>query len=145
MTDLVLFYYRWKKSDRYIPIYSKYCKETDLIKILQKSRAVVATKIEGNSDDETKISPCVMIKMNSQKMSFVFSQQLKKNGILDLSNVRGILICFHALSIFLKYARKRPNLELLQKLNLETDLVSSKDKKNRRKLTTPIRFQFMYK
>jgi hypothetical protein len=119
MRELVLFYYHWKKSDRYIPIYSEYCKEHRPHKDFKKSKASRIKEDTLNSpmeEDAKSEAGSETIRAHECALCLTVST---KQWHLRLIDGHKIPICSQCASHFLKYAQPRLNLEGLKKENIE--------------------------
>ena len=137
MKQVVEFYYKWKKSSRYIPVYSQYCKEFRPNKRFNKSRALLdenqllsmSSSLQ-DSDSEVSDTDSLIIKPKDLDLicTFCYSSIQDHYQSRFYQGVKS-LFCKDCNLYWMKYGVQRPECEALMKLNKEKGLKRKREKK----------------
>ncbi|KAG1377651.1 hypothetical protein G6F61_006544 [Rhizopus arrhizus] len=128
MADIVRFFYQWKKTDRYEPVYSEWTKifkpTKKFKKLTQKKKSHHVVKDEVESDEES--DPTIVPKATYSERSYQCMNCLTNESDIwrrspsDIDRKRKVfkqVLCDDCGIYWLKYAKTKPISELTRKVN----------------------------
>ena len=131
MKEVVHFYYKWKKSDRYVPTYSQFCKESRPTKSFSRTRAKggqehpAAITSDGNDSAAASESEAESLPEgadHSGKECAFCSCHSSERWRPRFHAGKKILLCYQCHWFWMRYAMVRPVSEASKKANKENGI-----------------------
>ncbi|KAJ3150371.1 putative PHD type zinc finger protein with BAH domain-containing protein [Geranomyces variabilis] len=124
MTEIIAFFYKWKKGRRYAPVYSQFCKKYRPGKRFKGHQHVMdgAADPEGNISgelSENELPPSPSGKHKIMECSNCFTHESERWKFRQKDSKKEIM-CQACSVYFLKYGAQRQVSEAVKKINRET-------------------------
>ncbi|KAI8589131.1 PHD-zinc-finger like domain-containing protein [Geranomyces variabilis] len=124
MTEIIAFFYKWKKGRRYAPVYSQFCKKYRPGKRFKGHQHVMdgAADPEGNISgelSENELPPSPSGKHKIMECSNCFTHESERWKFRQKDSKKEIM-CQACSVHFLKYGAQRQVSEAIKKINRET-------------------------